>query len=650
MVAVLAAYANSLHGPFIFDDGPSIENNPSIRSLASARVLLAPPEAVTVTGRPLVNLSLALNYAVGGLAVEGYHVVNLALHVLAALLLFALVRRTLLLPRLADSRRRSRALPGGAETREGMETLPGFPSRRPDAATGLALSVALLWAVHPLQTESVTYTVQRAEVLVGLFYFLTLYCLVRGATATRATGWYVAAVGACILGAASKEVMATAPLLALLYDRTFVTGSFRESWRRRWRLWLGLASSWVLLAILYATSGGRGGSAGFGLGMSTWQYARTQFGCITHYLRLAFWPDPLVLDYGQRIATGAAEIVPPALAVLALVAATAVGLVRRPALGFLGAWFFAILAPSSSLVPLATQTQAEHRMYLPLAALVVLVVFAFHRMMARLGWRARGAAGLVLLVALALGWRTHARNRDYQSELAIWDANIRNWPQSDRAYLTRGSVYWQMQRYDEAIRDYDRSLELNPRSAKAYVGRGNVFDDQGQHDQALKDFDKAIVLDPKLADAYDGRGSVMLTKGRLDQALRDLDQAIALDPGYANAYLNRARAHEAKRELDAAIRDYGMVIKLQPDFSLAYNDRGNALQGRGRYAEAVEDYGQAIALKPDFAAAYQNRAIAQLRAGNYDKAWADVQALRTLGAAPNPAFIEDLKSKSGRSE
>lgn len=650
MVAVLAAYANSLHGPFIFDDGPSIENNPSIRSLASARVLLAPPEAVTVTGRPLVNLSLALNYAVGGLAVEGYHVVNLALHVLAALLLFALVRRTLLLPRLADSRRRSRALPGGAETREGMETLPGFPSRPPDAATGLALSVALLWAVHPLQTESVTYTVQRAEVLVGLFYFLTLYCLVRGATATRATGWYVAAVGACILGAASKEVMATAPLLALLYDRTFVTGSFRESWRRRWRLWLGLASSWVLLAILYATSGGRGGSAGFGLGMSTWQYARTQFGCITHYLRLAFWPDPLVLDYGQRIATGAAEIVPPALAVLALVAATAVGLVRRPALGFLGAWFFAILAPSSSLVPLATQTQAEHRMYLPLAALVVLVVFAFHRMMARLGWRARGAAGLVLLVALALGWRTHARNRDYQSELAIWDANIRNWPQSDRAYLTRGSVYWQMQRYDEAIRDYDRSLELNPRSAKAYVGRGNVFDDQGQHDQALKDFDKAIVLDPKLADAYDGRGSVMLTKGRLDQALRDLDQAIALDPGYANAYLNRARAHEAKRELDAAIRDYGMVIKLQPDFSLAYNDRGNALQGRGRYAEAVEDYGQAIALKPDFAAAYQNRAIAQLRAGNYDKAWADVQALRTLGAAPNPAFIEDLKSKSGRSE
>ncbi|HEX7508565.1 MAG TPA: hypothetical protein VF550_17460, partial [Polyangia bacterium] len=210
VVAVFLAYANSFHGPFIFDDVPSIVENQSIRHLGSARVLAAPPEALTTTGRPVVNLSLAINFAVGGLAVEGYHAVNLALHILASLVLFALVRRTLLLPTLS--------------ARFGV------------TATELALSVALLWAIHPLQTESVTYVVQRAEAIGGLFYLLTLYCFLRGATAARGRAWYAATVGACVLGMASKEVMVSAPLIAVLYDRTFIAASLRDSLRRRWRL------------------------------------------------------------------------------------------------------------------------------------------------------------------------------------------------------------------------------------------------------------------------------------------------------------------------------------------------------------------------------------------------------------------------------
>ncbi|HEX7598176.1 MAG TPA: hypothetical protein VF518_08170, partial [Polyangia bacterium] len=301
VAAIVAAYANSFHGPFLFDDVPSIIENQSIRSLGSLQVLAAPPDAITTAGRPVVNLSLAINYAIGGLAVEGYHVVNLALHILAALALFALVRRTLLLPTLSAQ--------FGA------------------AATGLALAVALLWAVHPLQTESVTYVVQRAEAIVGLFYLLTLYCFLRGATADRGRAWYAAAVGACALGMASKEVMVSAPLVTVLFDRTFLAGSFRESLRRRWRLWLAMAATWALLALLHHLSRNRGGSAGFGLGMTAWAYARTQFGCIMHYLRLTVWPTPLVLDYGYPIARTAAEIVPYALGVFVLIAATVAGLV-----------------------------------------------------------------------------------------------------------------------------------------------------------------------------------------------------------------------------------------------------------------------------------------------------------------------------------
>jgi tetratricopeptide (TPR) repeat protein len=693
VVVVSLAYANSFHGPFIFDDVPSIVENQSIRHLGSARVLAAPPEALTTTGRPVVNLSLAINFAVGGLAVEGYHVVNLALHILASLVLFALVRRTLLLPRLS--------------ARFGV------------AATELALSVALLWAIHPLQTESVTYVVQRAESIGGLFYLLTLYCFLRGATAARVRAWYAATVGACVLGMASKEVMVSVPLIAVLYDRTFIADSFKDSLRRRWRLWLLLAATWLLLAVVYHMSRNRGGSAGFGLGITVWEYARTQFGCIIHYLRLAFWPSPLVLDYGSPIARTATEIVPYAVAVSALVVATAAGLAWRPKLGFLGAWFLAILAPTSSIVPLPGQTEAEHRMYLPLAAIVALVVFSVHWALGRLGMRScRAMATLLPVVAAALGWGTYQRNKDYQSELAIWDGAVHNGPLNDRAYLARGSARWTDGQLEPALKDYDRCIALNSRNAKCYIGRGNVHSDQGRYDEALKNFDHALRLKPDLADGYNGRGSCLAYRGQLDAAIGEFNRAIELDSEFAQAYYNRANAYDSKGDLDAAIDSYDHAIRLradhakaynsrgsahdkrgemdaamldydraielrpafaeaysnrcsardlrgqrdaaiqdcdkaielQPAFAEAYSNRGNALQGKGQYEAALKDYDKAIALKPSFAAAYQNRAMALLQTQAFDKAWDDVRRIRALGGTPIPGFVENLTRKSGRSE
>jgi hypothetical protein len=137
---------------------------------------------------------------------------------------------------------------------------------------------------------------------------------------------------------------------------------------------LALASTWLVLIFLVITAHGRGGTAGLGNGISPWSYALTQCVAIVHYLRLCLLPWPLVFDYGTALAHGVAAVLPCALVVLGLVAATAWALVWRPALGFLGAAFFAILAPSSSFVPVATQTMAEHRMYLPLAPVAVLVV------------------------------------------------------------------------------------------------------------------------------------------------------------------------------------------------------------------------------------------------------------------------------------
>jgi len=337
-----------LWGAFVFDDVGAIDENPSIRSLWPIWPVLFSSTFASVAGRPLLNLSLAIDHALWGNRVWGFHLTNVLFHTLAALLLFAVIRRTLLLPALRDH----------------------FGS----SATSLALIATLIWTVHPLQTESVTYIVQRSEAMVGFFYLLSLYCLIRADGAVRPAIWYGAGVISCLLGMATKEVMVSAPLVLLLYDRIFLSISFRQTLRQRWPFHLATAATWAVLGALMLTSGRREGSAGFGLGMGAREYAATQFGIITHYLRLCFWPRPLVLDYGVDTVHQASQIVPYAIFIVLLIGVTIWALARKPELGFLGFCFFAILAPTSSFVPLAGQVAAEHRMYLPLACVVISVM------------------------------------------------------------------------------------------------------------------------------------------------------------------------------------------------------------------------------------------------------------------------------------
>ncbi|HEY5226971.1 MAG TPA: hypothetical protein VIJ19_00450, partial [Opitutaceae bacterium] len=238
--AAAVAYLPSFAAPFVFDDVPAIGGNPTIRHIASA---LRPPADTTVSGRPVLNLSLALDYAAGGTAPWVYHATNLAIHILAALALLGIVRRTL-----------------------GPRALP------------VAFSVALLWAVHPLNTESVTYVIQRGESLMGLLYLATLYFFIRacGSEGNRARLWYALSISSCFLGMGTKEVMASAPLIVLLYDRTFLSGSFASALRTRGKAYLGLAASWILLGYLVLATHGRTGTVGFGAGISPLDYAQTQ--------------------------------------------------------------------------------------------------------------------------------------------------------------------------------------------------------------------------------------------------------------------------------------------------------------------------------------------------------------------------------------
>jgi len=588
IAAGVLAYSNSFSGPFIFDGIESIERNQHIRKLWPITEAIKAPKEATVSGRPVVSLSLAINYAISGLDVWSYHAFNLIVHLIAALLLFGIIRRTLLSERLRDRFARDATLLGGI--------------------------CAVLWVVHPLNTQAVTYVVQRAESMMGMFYLLTLYCAARGFAARRPVLWYSAAVLACTVGMGTKEVMVTAPLVVLLYDRIFVSRSMGRLLEKRWGFYLFLSASWVVL-LRIILMGPRSASAGFELeDLTPPEYARTQCKVIVHYIRLAFYPSPLILDYPRKTVEALAEYAPQAGILLVLLLGTLVALKYKPVLGFVGAWFFVILAPTSSFVPVADPI-FEHRMYLPLAAVLAGVVLGVY-LLASVIFKGRPAGRELVLVLAAvggitLGLMTYLRNRDYRSRLDIWADTVEKVPDSSFAWYNLAVALSQSEqrRNREAIAKCDEAIRLKEDYAEAYCHRGGCYLSLGQLDRALDDLNKAIELKPGYAPGFVNRGSVYTRKREYDRAISDFSKAIELNPDDPRSYFNRGSAYRQQGQLDRAIADYDTVIERRSDYFKAYAHRGLAYALKEDYERAIRDLDKAIELNPTYADARTNKAI-----------------------------------------
>ncbi len=600
--AALAAYANSFGGPFVYDDGPAIADNASLRHFASA---LFPPPGTTVSGRPLVNLSFALNYALSGSNVWSYHALNLLIHLAAGLALFGVVRRTL-------------------------------STFHFQASTATACAIALLWTVHPLQTESVTYVVQRAESLMGLCYLLTLYGFIRGipchplgdkARNPSGSGWFAFSFAACVCGIASKEVMASAPLVVWLFDRTFFAGSFRAAIAQRKNFYAALASTWIPLAILVASTGGnRGGTVGLDVGVAPWAYGLTQFRAITHYLALSFWPAPLIFEYGTFWEKDPSAVVPYALLVVTLLGATGWALVRRPALGFLGAWFFVMLAPTS-LIPGVTQMIVEHRMYLSLAAVIVLVVVTLPR---RFGPRS-------LLVPFALGVpllaATISRNADYRTELSLWADTAAKRPSNALAHCNLAIALVKAGRLDEAVAPYEQSLALAGRAANTHYNYGVLLARLGREDDALAHYEQALLVQPEFASAQSNLGTLLFLRGRAADAIPPLEHALRLRPDDSETHCTLANALAQTGRVPAALAHYARALALSPANPEHHYNFANTLLLLGRTSEAIAHYEAALRARPDDADTHFNLGLALDQSGR--PADAIVQLETALRLRPN---------------
>jgi tetratricopeptide (TPR) repeat protein len=575
--AVVAVYWNSLEAPFLFDDTGAVLHNPTIRQLGSWAVLNPPSDGSTTTGRPVVNLSFAVNHAISGENVGSYHVFNLAIHALAALTLMGVVKRTL----------------SGVVLRD----------RYGAAAPSLAFLVALLWALHPLQTESVVCIAQRTESFCGFFYLLTLYGFVRGTEAVTVPSrcsWFAFSVMSCLAGMGTKEVMVTVPVIVWLYDRTFVAGSFFAALRLRRLFYTTLAGTWLLLAwLVLKGGGGRGVAAGFGLGISWWNYLLQQSEAVLLYLKLSFWPNPLVLDYGTTVVQSVADVWWQGICVVALLAGTVWALVRKPVLGFAGAWFFVILAPSSSVVPLVTQTMAEHRMYLPLAGVIGLVVLAAYR------WGSRRASALLAAVVVVFGFLTVARNHDYRDGVVIWSDTVAKYPSNARAHNNLAWALQQQGKAEEANRHFARAVELQPGYVSARYNWGVALLDQGRAVDAIVEFEAAVRLAPGHADACVNLGNALMQVQRAAEAVPQYEAVLRLRPGadvhydLGVALIELGRPAEAVMHLRAA-------LQLNPDLPDAYYQLARVAEQGGQLAEAERQYQKTLELAPDHLAAHRN--------------------------------------------
>lgn len=436
--ATVAAYLTSFAGVFLFDDLTGLVNNPALRRL---------PDCLLHSSRPLTQFTFFLNVVLTGAGPVGFHAVNLLIHLAAALALYAWLR--ILLARA-----------------------PALAAFAPQADT-TAFAIALLWALHPLQTESVTYIVQRAESLAGLFALLTLaaatHSFAAGSDGSRK--WQLAAIACCALGMGAKAVMVTVPLAVLLLDRSFFAGTFARALRTRPGFYALLAGTWTVAVVLLAAPNDSSTSVGMQAGLpGPARYLLTQTAVITHYLRLIILPRGLCLDYAWPQFAPAAAHLPAALALAALAGATLAACARRHPAGFAGAWFFLMLLPSSSVIPLA-DAAFEHRLYLALAGPVALTVGVAMRAGAG---RVHPAAGFALLAAaaLALGLGTAVRNGAYHSQYAMWQDVVAKRPGNVRARIDLAVALAERGQLEEARDQFTRALDRLPPADRADLESG----------------------------------------------------------------------------------------------------------------------------------------------------------------------------------
>jgi tetratricopeptide (TPR) repeat protein len=619
----LVAFIPAVRSGWIWDDDRYVTRNETLRDLDGLAKIWFSPGA-TPQYYPLVHTSFWIESRLWGLNPMAYHLVNVLLHACAALLLWRIL------------------------------------SRLQVAGAWVA---AAIFALHPVQVESVAWVTERKNVLSGVFYLAAAlayfsFSPVSGRAAAtppdrRRWKFYAAAVIFFVFALLSKTVTATLPAAILIV-----------LWWKRERLgWRDVAP----LAPLFAVGAGMGlvtawleryhvGAEGAEWSFSWIQRVLIAGRAVFFYAKKLFLPFDLTFIY-PRWDVDPRAFLPYVYPVLAAGVVVSLWLLRRRigkgaltgALFFVGT-LFPVLG-FLNVFPFRYSLVADHFQYL---ACIGLIVFVVELLAARLRvppFRSPlFGTCLAVGVLLFLGVLTFRQCRIYKDEKTLWLDTIRKNPEGWMAHNNLGLLLMSEGRTREALDHFDRAVRAAPGVFEPYDNRGSAYMVLGNYGPAIEDFDQSIRLNPAGAKAYCNRGAVYGEMGRMQEAISDYDRAVEVNPDYAPGYYNRGKAYLILKNYNAAIADNNLAIRLKPAWAEAYSNRGNAYYNLGKLEPAIRDFSKAVELKPDLAPAWYNRALAYYRMRRYEKAWSDVQIYQQSGGTPEPAFLNALRKAIGGGE
>jgi protein O-mannosyl-transferase len=614
-------YYNSLHCSFHFDDFRFIVDNAAIKNIYDLLSIwnYYPCRFVTF-------LSLALNYHFQQLNVFGFHLFNLTIHLITALLVWWLTLLTLSTPIFREDKIARHA-------------------------NLTALFAGLVFVSHPVQTEAVTFIWQRTASMATMFYLASLCLYIKSRSTPQypmlRRFYYIFSLITALLAMFTKETAITLPLMILLYEYFFLMNRdvSRSFWKRVTPFLLTLLIIPITMFLTKSTQSISAQEMQYAVNGTTkiapLHYFLTETRVMLTYVRLAFLPINQNLDYDYPIYKNIFDL--PVLGSILFLMAVLYSVKRLFAkyrlLSFSIIWFFVTLIPESGSYALG-DVIVEHRLYLPLAGYSIFLVGGMFFLLGRDNIKMMIIALTVIITCNSI--LTYERNKIWKNDLTLWDDAVSKSPHKARPYNGRGLIYFQQGDFIDAMADLNKAVKINPDYAEAYNNRGLVYGSQNNFPEALANFNKAVKIDPADAQAYNNRGFIYASQGDFTQAIKEIKKAITLNPDFTDAYYNLGKIYNVQGRLPQAISEYDKAITINPDDENAYLNRGSAYYQRGETAQAIADYHKAIALDPAHADTYYDLGFIYYNQGN----WAQAIFNFNKDLAINPKDTEAFKNRS----
>jgi Tfp pilus assembly protein PilF len=564
VLLALLAYSNTFDVPFLFDDVRFIKDNPLITDLGyftdpskTEQLKLDADLRRFFRTRRVAYFTFWASHRLGGLDVTGYHVFSLTVHIINALLVYLIVTLTFKTPLLAGSRLK-------------------------EHSHLIALFAGLLFVLHPLQTETVTYMIKRVVLLASMFYLASTAAYI-GSRLTRGKaryGLYALALLFAVLGMKTKENVFTLPAAIVLYELMFFRGGMKE----RVITLLPVLLTMLIIPLSYIDMK-KQGSLGATIdsatkypgGVSRMEYLYTQFNVIVKYLGLLFVPVGQSVDHNHFVYRSLFE---PAVFIsfLMLLGLFAFGvyMLKRSLTGDASGrllafgifWFFITLSVESSILPIG-EMMVEYRAYLPSAGVLIAAAVIIFNLFGkvRIRWLNKVILIMTCVLIIVLAGASYARNTVWQSKKSLWSDVIKKSPLKTRGYINLGTAYLDEEQYDEAIRYLEAALKLKEQYSEkhpksdAHYNLGLAYYKKGMLMQAVSHYEAARKVTPfdeellyNLAIAYNDAKMKDRAVELYIEALKNNPSSVKIRFNLALTYLSMGRMEQAREEFEEVLR------------------------------------------------------------------------------------------------